>query len=555
MIHRRFIIFLIAMVLLDYLYGQEQKHPVTFTGSNRISLYSSNRQGIYTAVPQFYLENSFSSTLTLLGLPLSSSFFFYSEKNSGISPYFFYNIRIQRGLFRKEKFPEMPRWASTLIASTEQLEIGNTHPVYSPLILTGIGLRGINVAIVPGNLYLAFAHGTLQHAIHAFQRIQINSSAPQITYASIGYGKNTETHFRLSVLKAHDQKNTDATREENLRRENLVVGPKLHLSLFNKKWIFTAEGAASLLTRNSSGTALGAYLPVKLDFLAPVITLNATSQIDFAYRIFTHLSFQSTKISAKIQRIGSGYHTMGTPALRNDLFLADARITQTLFKKAITLTGSFQKGYDNLIQWKDYSTLKTSYSLSATYRKIKQPHFTIAYAPYNLYQQSLVSDKYVRTSLLTLSSGYTSALARCRVSSTVSFIRMLNSTFYNTTQFFLKTNTLSLTGNMRFPKSLVLYASANLSFRTFQHTEKNVYTYHLKVHYGNRGKWQNSLVCAWASHETKGEKLRLQYQSILPISKWMQAELTLAYNAFIGAIQPIKPGGEWISSLHLIVKW
>ncbi len=550
MMHRYCRLLLLLLLLLRIIPGTAQK-GIQFHGSNRLSFNYASAQGYASQIPQSYFTNNFAATLSLWEIPVSFSSR-YSTAPAG-KDIFQYSIKTHPAQYLSGLVSGRTNFFRRLPGIIETLEIGNAHPRYGALILENISVRGLNIILTPGPLYMAFCKGTATHELHTFQRTSVAVPKTELTLAAIGVGKRNSSHLHFTLLQGKDK---SLQTEPGVRlRENLVVGTETGFAFFNKRWITTFQATLSLFTRDRNAPGVEDLLPANLRVPGDLISLNISTQGDIAFRGSTHLKLKNTDFQGQICRTGAGYHTLGNPYLRNDLFLAHVKLSQKFFKKKASLTAFYKHSYDDLSGWKDYRTTAQSAGITAAWRAPQQPWFVVTFAPMTQYgDHSSVAIKLI-TSHISLLSGYNFSIKNIRLASTAGYTRLLSEQRFDSAFFNLLSNTFMLSQNIRFSALLSLTGSVTLSFKNIRESEQQINTYNLQAEYGKYNGWKNRLRITWASYRDRGEKLRLRYSSTFPVTKWLKGEVSISRNDNFGFSGAVRPQDEWIILTTLICTW
>ncbi len=524
---------------------------IQFHGHNRISYHYASATGYASQIPRSYFTNNFSGTLSMWKVPVSLTSL-YSSAPAG-KDIFQFSIKTHPSKYLSGLAKVRGGFFKRLPEIIETLEIGNAHPQYGALILENTSIRGINIILSPGPMYMAFCKGTVTHELHSFQRTFQGTPKTEIMLTAIGVGNRNTSHLHITLLQGKDK---NQEKEMGVRmRENLVLGVETGFFFFQERWITTLQATASIFTRDRNALGVEGLLPVGHRIPGNIINLNTSTQGDIAFRGSTHLKLKNTDFHSQVCRTGSGYHTLGNPYLRNDLFLVDARLTQKFFRKKGSITAYYKHTYDDLSGWKDYRTKATSVGITAAWRAPWQPWFVLTYAPMTQYGDHSSMEIKLITSHISLLTGYNFNTKNKRFATTAGYTRLLSEQRFDTTFFNLRSNTVLLSQNIRFNALLSVSASVTMSFKNIRGSDQHINTYNLQAEYGKYDGWKNRFRVTWASYRHKGEKLRIRYSSAIPVTKWLKADLSISRNDNFGFSSIIRPQDEWIVLTTLICTW
>jgi hypothetical protein len=177
--------------------------------------------------------------------------------------------------------------------------------------------------------------------------------------ARLGIGKKNGTHLIFSYISFADQglpfrSPTDSTQYNP--SNNLVVGTDMQLTLFKKRFLTQLEVNASATTADTSAPEIPFQtqeIDSALSFLSKMkFYPNSSTRLDAAIFLKTelHLFKDNTVISGQGSYIGPNYTSYGVPFLMNDQFKYEGKLTQSAWKKRISLGGFYKYYTDNAMQ-------------------------------------------------------------------------------------------------------------------------------------------------------------------------------------------------------------
>jgi len=562
----KYIVFSISIICLLIplsILAQDSYSPIKFSGSNRIYGQYSSRQGSFSQVPASFLREELNLRLEIYGIPLSSSFFLSTEQR-GIRQNintFNFSINPKQLLMNKAKqelYKTKPgKFFRKLMSTFSTIEIGTCRPTYSPLILNGIPVKGVNIEFTPGIFYSAFVSGKTKKRIQNVEASQ-QTYEQYLQFGKIGLGKKDKSHFYVSFLHVKDDENSmtpdssfyisradtiilpgdtiihnqDTSAYTIKPQENFVAGTEAKLFLFKKKFYLGGELAVSMLTRDMTASDIEINDENVPKWAKDYFNPKVSSSIDYAYSVNTAINLKTTKLSGSYKMVGPGFNSFGTPYLRNDFKTYEAKISQSLLKRKISVSSYFRKSKDNLIDWKNSTTTYTAYGISASFRFRKFPYFVINYSPYLQSNKSDTSEKENKTQIFNFSSGYNYKIKDLRASTNFNYSLQNSEIQFDTTSNNYKTSTYSVYENLSFKKPLSLSFVVSLSNREYPENTTQIYTYGLSGTYSTSKKWRNTFGITLSNQKSKNIKTRIYLNSSFQAWKFGQMSLRAEQNFY-----------------------
>lgn len=423
---------LLFLLLAGFTTGQEQERWVEVHGSSVTSFDFASSIYPGSQLPANYFRQALNLELKIAGLPLGFSAF-YSTGNqqnlqgmNAITLRFDYNrllsALITDSLSRFRKIQRSLRWIVTL-------EAGDCHPNYSPLILNGINVKGVNIAVNPGPVYAAFVYGLSNRKLSNFGPYD-EPYKRYLWMVKAGFGKVEKSHFYLSAMHAWDRPDSlkestfyfphpadtlivgidtiiipgDTAQMKVTPAENWVAGAELALTFWKQKIRFEADATGSFYTPDQGAPDLQADNDaVKFfSFLNPRIGSHA----DWACRASLSVDLKKIKLKGSYSRTGPGYQTMGSPYLRQNMQTIEGRISGNLWKRVLgfNVFGKYLLRDPDRYESRRFKSLLTG--LNATVRLKRGPYFTFMLLPSWLFSQADTMASGYQSVVTGLSSGY-----------------------------------------------------------------------------------------------------------------------------------------------------
>lgn len=559
------------------LIAQKSFSSIKFSGSNRIYGQYSNRQGTYSQVPASFLREELNLRLEVYGIPLSSSFFLSTEQKEIRQKIntFNFSINPRQLLMNKAKqefYKSKPgKFFRKLMSTFSTIELGTCRPVYSPFVLNGISVKGVNIEFTPGIFYSAFTAGESKRRIQNAETFQ-QTYKQNLIFGKMGIGKRNKSHFYLSFLHVKDDENSmipdssyyivkadtiilpgdtiihnqDTIASTIKPQENFVTGTEAKLFLFKKRFYLGGKLAVSMITRDMTASDIeikDENVPQwAKDFFNPKIS----SSVDYAYSVNTAINLKTTRLSGSYKMVGPGFNSLGTPYLRNDFETYQAKISQSLLKRKISVSSYFRKSRDNLIGWKNSTTTYLAYGISASFRFRKFPYFVINYSPYSQSNKSDTRNTENNTQIFYFLSGYNYKIKDLRASTNFNYSFQSSEIQFDTISDNYKTSTYSLYENLSFKKPLSFSFLISLSNRDYSDEKTQIYTLGFSGTYRATDKWRNTFGIRFSNQSSEKIKTSFYINSSFPVWKLGNMNLRVEKNSYLNKVQANKNYNEFI---------
>jgi len=266
-----------------------------------------------------------------------------------------------------------------LMSWIRRLGIGTNTVAFSPLIMDGRPVTGVELELSPGPVYAHFGGGRLRRSVNP---------ADTSSYAynrwvwgfRAGMGMPGSDHVHLIYLHGWD----------NTRLEG--SGPWLDLPpaeshsaglrgrLEAGRAVFSGEAAWSLYTADRTAP-VKEYEDVP-SWVEDLFGPNVTSRVAMALSGRALLRLGATSLQAGVSRVDPGYRSLGAPTLRPDLMEYEASASHRLAGRALTLTAFFRRGSDDLLQMKSARTVTSSAGARATWAPGGRSYVSVGASPW-----------------------------------------------------------------------------------------------------------------------------------------------------------------------------
>lgn len=442
---------LLFLLLAGYTNGQEQEKWVEVHGSSVTSFDFASTSYPGSQLPANYFRQALNLDLKIAGLPLGFSIFYSTGNQPDLQGMNAITLRfdcsrlasalLHDSLSRFRKIQRSLRWIVTL-------EAGDCHPNYSPLILMGINVKGVNIAVNPGPVYAAFVYGLSHRELSNFGSYE-EPYKRYLWMAKVGFGKVERSHFYLSAMHAWDRPDSlketpfifphpadtiitgidtiiipgDTARMKVTPAENWVAGAELALTFWKQNIRFQAEATGSFFTPDQ-----GSPIPeadndaVKFfSFLNPRVGSHA----DWACRASFSVDLKKIKLKGSYTRAGPGYQTMGSPYLRQNMQTIEGRINGNLWKRVLgfSVFGKYLVRDPDGFDTRRFRFLLTG--LNASVRLKQGSYFTFTLLPSWQFSQADSTESGNRSLVTGLTAGYPWRIksASCITSVNLTFIK------------------------------------------------------------------------------------------------------------------------------------
>ena len=553
-----------SLLFPSMLLAQNEISPIQFHGSNKLFGQYANRQGTNSQIPASFWRNDLNMTLTVYGIPISSSFFITSEQSNLRQSINNFRIYFDLKALVKNKakglLNEKASGFMRFLSNFSTFEVGKCRPNYSDLTLKGISVSGVNIEFTPGKFYAAFSTGKVKRPIKPSGIIK-PTYKQKLLFGKIGVGKKRETHLYLTFMHVEDEVNSLPASSEidtfNVKpQSNFVLGTEGKLSLFKKKFTIEGEAAVSLFTRDTRSPALIEDDTEVPSWLTNYLKPNASSSIDYAYNVKSTLKLKTTKLSGGVKMTGAGFTTLGNPNLINDRMTYDGRIDQTFAKKKISFSAYFRQNKDNLINWKKSTTTTTAYGISAGFRFKKIPYLHIGYMP-NFQKNDSDSLKMKNAvHVFSMTTGYNYPIGKLKSNTSFSFFYQNTETIMDTITNLSKTQTYTLNEVLTFKIPLSIAGGASYSQSEFSGKDRNILSLTLSgTHSAFKKKWKNTLGVRYSNQIDEQKKVRIFYSSRMKLWKGGDLDIRVEENIFRDKVQVVNNYDEFIARAALLIKW
>lgn len=240
------------------------------------------------------------------------------------------------------------------------LSAGDVNPGYGDYALSGSTIRGGELNLSPGNVFIDLAFGRVNRAVFDFSedRARRPTFERWIYAFQAGVGHPQRNNFSLSAFYGEDDIESvpDTSNITNFQpgllsppAENLGVTPKFQISLFEESFKLGAETTFSAYTRDQRSPEISTNDMEIPSFLTDLFTPRNSTRFSYAGIAHTEFNFDVFQMRTQYERILPGYESMGIRQLRDDQHTLTVTPAFQFFDQQWTLDGKFSLSEDNLL--------------------------------------------------------------------------------------------------------------------------------------------------------------------------------------------------------------
>lgn len=240
------------------------------------------------------------------------------------------------------------------------LSAGDVNPGYGNYALSGTTIRGGELNLSPGPVFVDLAFGRVNRAVYDFSanRARRPTFERWLYALQAGVGKEQGSNFSLAAFYAEDKIDSvpDISNITNYKpgllsppAENLGFTPKFQVSMFEEAFKFGAETTVSAYSRDQRSPKLSTGESEIPAFLTNLFTPRSSTRLSYAGLAHTDFTFDVFQMRAQYERIMPGYESLGMRQLRDDQHTITLAPAFQFFDQKWTLDGSFSLSEDNLL--------------------------------------------------------------------------------------------------------------------------------------------------------------------------------------------------------------
>lgn len=442
-------------------------------------------------------------------------------------------------LYSKLRSSKLLRRFDKILYCIKSLTIGLATPQYSNFSLNGMAVNGFSIEVEPFKFYGAFTYGTVMNPVLTTN--SQNASYKRDLYAGkFGYGAKDKSHIHITILSSTDDSSSINPRDSiylyyKLPQDNKVISIDGQLNFFKNKFILSAELSGSQtikdLTSYSTNTIInGVQQADPNNWFVNIFTQNhqvSKSVVDYAVsgKMEVSLFKDRTKISTTFKRIGPNYYSFGLPFLIRDMMTFEVKVSQSIWKNRIQLSGFVRRNEDNLEGTKLQTTQFYNYGFDFSLRIPKWPTFKAGLTPLVLQSDS----SYFNMIALNVNSTYSFRIRKVQNIASLSFIKQMSSANDTNMHFDITYVNFVHCIQLKAGPSININASYISSITSLMH--KNTWVVGAGTSFTVLKVWNNLLGGNFFINQNE-LKWGAYWQTNLNITKYLTASLRLENNQF-----------------------
>ena len=536
--------FFLVLFFPLFVFSQD-KNIFDFSGSSKLESRISTSSNSAYGVPKDYLRWGANTAIKAWGLPLRASWLISTENESFSQSLNQFKLSVNYQEFLKSTILEKAPWLKFI----RRLDIGKSFPSYSKLCFSGVSLDGINTELNPGPLYVAFAYGKIRRSIYE-DGYPATPFSRKLKYYRAGVGDRLSSHIHFGYLKVWDEA---VVLPDSLQWEapsgNNVVSTDVALYFLKRKLYFKGEGAISLFTQNTQATmSTDVDLP---EIVVNQFSPNLTSSLDYAYFFESGLNLKTTRIKAFYKIINPGFRSLGVGVLRNDVSEYGGQVSQSVYKRHITLTAKLKRNIDNLMGLKSYQSTDWHYGFGMNIRFPKMPFLMLDYSPHEQYRETPISRQLYVVRVLNTRSSYSYINGGASLTTSLGYTRQSTLSGEDELELGRLSNIFSLSESLRLKKKWMFSLSSSWNRMLIEESIRNLLSLNGSARYD-----VNSRVSAFAGYQrfqslNAESRNRLQLGGNLKLEKW--GDISVTAERFSGQVKDSP--GEKYSDMILRMSW
>lgn len=437
-----------------------------------------------------------------------------------------------------------------LLYSIEELSAGTVYPYYSPLVLNGLRMTGVNFEWNPGIFYTAFSGGTSNEPRFSLENGVVDYKQ-RLLAGKIGLGKKNQTHIYLTALNAIDDRNSLARNDTiSAPKSNFILGTDLGLTLFNGNVNIQGEVAGSKYDNDTEASSLGInneFNQQVPDFLQP----NISTRLGLAYDVRGSVKmFKSrTVVSGFLRNIDPSYNSFGAPNLRTGIFTYNIQFSQKLFSRNLTAS-LFRKNESTTRLWQDGLTHYERQGGELAMNFTSFPNMKISYAESVQDKGTINND--MSELMITGSHGY--SIGELSLSNSFSYnLNQGQSTQSNGPDYKVTNYLFNQMVSFSFPLSL----SLNLNYvdEVLQGTESEMLVSDLSASFQLFKEVNVNMGGVFKSRSNRSQKFGGFVDVNYSFARYFTFRLSLEQNYYDDLIIPANDFDEYILNSRLSMSW
>lgn len=291
----------------------------------------------------------------------------------------------------------------SILDHIKKFEIGLCYPDYSTFLISGSGVKGVNMELQKSQLFFAFTYGktisnllftnnviqnNLQNARNLFNFFDFNevNNSRRVTALKLGIGAKDKSHIHAGFLYGIGQNSyqvfTENTSSLSFDKEKNYVVEVDGKYQFKKKYTLDVIYGKSFLQQNSSTDSARGLSAL----------LKSNQHTNAALARFT-VDLGSTRIQLSSRYVDPFFRSFGVGFMRSDNFRYEIKVDHTISSK-LKIGASYKREQDNLLDLNYITTQLQTLNTHATYRPVRQLTLRFSFSP--VLQRVNSDDKTIR---------------------------------------------------------------------------------------------------------------------------------------------------------------
>ncbi len=266
-----------------------------------------------------------------------------------------------------------------------RLDLGDSYPIFGPISLQNIFVRGFYGQLFLKFLNLEFSQGYIQRAI-ASKTLAPGDTVPgtfqrNLTAIRTSFGARRKFQIGFSYLKGRDEVQSLNGPAVEPPKENLVIGSDVYFATADQRFVLEGYVNASFINNNITGGSIpfdtlktslpdsGKGMENLYNTAKQFITINQYLSLipSVAYQLQARFRYFGNYVTVAFQSIEDGYYSMGQPYLLSDYQGLNFSDNINLFRNQVFLTLGFQYFQNNVKGTKGTTTRTRSMYFNLSY--------------------------------------------------------------------------------------------------------------------------------------------------------------------------------------------
>lgn len=275
-----------------------------------------------------------------------------------------------------------------------KVHLGHRNLNYSEFTLGGVTFLGAGVELTPGKFRFSAMYGRLRKAIEVPDNLFETPQYQRMGYgAKIGYGDKSFIDLSIFTAKDDEHSLSEPDRIKNLRNQpeaSTSVGLTGRVNIAENRWLWDYNLAVSGYTRNLNALAFSEVSENGYGIgLLEKLNVNTSSNAALAGTTGLQYKADLYTLGVKYRYVQSGYRTLGTDYLLNDVEMITLNGAVQMFNQKLGLSGSYGIQNNDLSNRKFAKTGRRIGSANLNYRPDNKWSFAAGFSNFSIYQTVL----------------------------------------------------------------------------------------------------------------------------------------------------------------------